>query len=157
MTTSSVSSDEGECGRILTTTPWLLTSHRHLCHCLNCKKVAGSLFGTNLIIEEEKVKITGEGTTACDYQDHSNIHRQPELLLRPRDHEWDTCEPLLLQDMRCTHPIYQLFISGQSDSEARYIHPREDPDAGMGEFLESDTGVRDEIGGREAVQDQDWG
>lgn len=39
-----------------------LTSSRHLCHCLNCKKVAGSLFGTNLIIEEEKVNITGEGT-----------------------------------------------------------------------------------------------
>ena len=28
----------------------------HLCHCANCRKVAGGLFGANLIIEEEKVE-----------------------------------------------------------------------------------------------------
>lgn len=28
----------------------------HICHCLNCRKVAGGIFGTNLTIEEEKVE-----------------------------------------------------------------------------------------------------
>lgn len=28
----------------------------HLCHCANCRKVAGGIFGTNLIIENEKVE-----------------------------------------------------------------------------------------------------
>lgn len=28
----------------------------HICHCKNCRKVAGGIFGTNLIIEEEKVE-----------------------------------------------------------------------------------------------------
>ena len=28
----------------------------HICHCKNCRKVAGGLFGANLIIEDEKVE-----------------------------------------------------------------------------------------------------
>lgn len=28
----------------------------HICHCKNCRKVAGGIFGTNLIIENEKVE-----------------------------------------------------------------------------------------------------
>lgn len=28
----------------------------HICHCKNCRKVAGGIFGTNLIIEEDKVE-----------------------------------------------------------------------------------------------------
>lgn len=32
----------------------------HLCHCLNCRKVAGGLYGTNLTIETDKVAIVGE-------------------------------------------------------------------------------------------------
>lgn len=28
----------------------------HICHCANCRKVAGGLFGVNLIIEEDKVE-----------------------------------------------------------------------------------------------------
>ena len=28
----------------------------HLCHCSNCRKVAGGLFGANLIVEEGKVE-----------------------------------------------------------------------------------------------------
>ncbi|KAI4121938.1 MAG: hypothetical protein LQ347_006690 [Umbilicaria vellea] len=32
----------------------------HLCHCLNCRKTSGSAFGSNLLIEESKVTITGQ-------------------------------------------------------------------------------------------------
>lgn len=28
----------------------------HICHCSNCRKVAGGAFGVNLAIEEEKVE-----------------------------------------------------------------------------------------------------
>jgi len=31
----------------------------HLCHCRNCRRVAGGIFGGNLAIEAEKVDITG--------------------------------------------------------------------------------------------------
>jgi hypothetical protein len=39
----------------------LFSDHRrgHLCHCRNCRRVAGGIFGTNLAIEAEKVEITG--------------------------------------------------------------------------------------------------
>ena len=30
------------------------------CHCANCRKVAGGIFGVNLTIEKEKVQIEGE-------------------------------------------------------------------------------------------------
>jgi len=32
----------------------------HLCHCSQCRKVAGGIFGANLTIETEKVEISGE-------------------------------------------------------------------------------------------------
>lgn len=40
----------------------LFSGHRrgHLCHCRNCRKVAGGVFGTNLAIEASKVEITGK-------------------------------------------------------------------------------------------------
>ena len=31
----------------------------HLCHCANCRKTSGSAYGANLMIESEKVEITG--------------------------------------------------------------------------------------------------
>lgn len=35
----------------------------HICHCKNCRKVAGGIFGTNLIIEEDKVEFPkGKGS-----------------------------------------------------------------------------------------------
>jgi hypothetical protein len=37
-----------------------------LCHCKNCKKVAGSLFTHNLIIKNDEVTITGELTKFVD-------------------------------------------------------------------------------------------
>jgi hypothetical protein len=38
----------------------LFSGHRrgHLCHCRNCRKVAGGIFGTNLAIEADKVEIS---------------------------------------------------------------------------------------------------
>jgi hypothetical protein len=40
----------------------LFSGHRrgHLCHCRNCRRVAGGIFGTNLAIEADKVEITGK-------------------------------------------------------------------------------------------------
>lgn len=40
----------------------LFADHRrgHLCHCRNCRKVAGGIFGANLAIESEKVNIFGK-------------------------------------------------------------------------------------------------
>jgi hypothetical protein len=32
----------------------------HLCHCRNCRRVAGGFFGCNLAIEGEKVEILGK-------------------------------------------------------------------------------------------------
>ncbi len=36
----------------------------HYCHCRNCRRVAGGLFGANLAIEKEKVEIIGEDSLA---------------------------------------------------------------------------------------------
>lgn len=32
----------------------------HFCHCRNCRRVAGGIYGANLMIEAEKVEIVGE-------------------------------------------------------------------------------------------------
>jgi hypothetical protein len=32
----------------------------HLCHCRNCRRVAGGIFGANLSIEADKVEIVGK-------------------------------------------------------------------------------------------------
>ena len=32
----------------------------HFCHCRNCRRVAGGVFGANLSIEASKVEISGE-------------------------------------------------------------------------------------------------
>lgn len=44
----------------------LFSDHRrgHLCHCRNCRKVAGGIFGANLAIETEKVEILGKDNLA---------------------------------------------------------------------------------------------
>jgi hypothetical protein len=48
----------------------LFTKRRgHLCHCANCRKVAGSYVASNLIIEEEKVKIEDRGNTLAKFVD----------------------------------------------------------------------------------------
>jgi len=42
----------------------------HLWHCANCRKASGSLYGANLIIEEEKVTIEDRNGTLKDYMDY---------------------------------------------------------------------------------------
>lgn len=41
----------------------------HLCHCSNCRKVAGSYVSSNLVIEEEKVKIEDKNGTLKEFID----------------------------------------------------------------------------------------
>jgi len=43
----------------------------HLCHCANCRKVAGSYVSSNLLIEGEKVKITDRDGTLKTYEDYA--------------------------------------------------------------------------------------
>jgi hypothetical protein len=40
-----------------------------LCHCANCRKVAGSYVASNLIIEEEKVQIKDRDGTLKEFID----------------------------------------------------------------------------------------
>jgi hypothetical protein len=40
----------------------------HLCHCRNCRRVAGGIFGANLAIEANKVEIQGEDNIT-EYRD----------------------------------------------------------------------------------------
>ncbi|KAJ8060139.1 hypothetical protein OCU04_010489 [Sclerotinia nivalis] len=42
----------------------------HLCHCQNCKKTASSAFGSNFMIESEKVTIKGEENLSV-YEDYA--------------------------------------------------------------------------------------
>jgi hypothetical protein len=60
------------CGSILVTIndPDLFTRRRgHLCHCANCRKVAGSYVAANLVIEEEKVRIEDRQGTLKKFVD----------------------------------------------------------------------------------------
>jgi hypothetical protein len=41
----------------------------HLCHCANCRKVAGSYVSSNLAIEKEKVEVVDEGGKMKKYRD----------------------------------------------------------------------------------------
>ena len=48
----------------------LFTKNRgHLCHCANCRKVAGSVVSANLIMEEDKVQIDDKNGTLKHYED----------------------------------------------------------------------------------------
>ncbi|KAF2088730.1 hypothetical protein K490DRAFT_38542 [Saccharata proteae CBS 121410] len=48
----------------------LFTKRRgHLCHCANCRKVAGSFVAANLLIEEDKVEIEDRNGTLKEYVD----------------------------------------------------------------------------------------
>jgi hypothetical protein len=44
----------------------------HVCHCQNCRKVAGSCISTNLAIEEEKVVVEGMENLTC-YPDKDTL------------------------------------------------------------------------------------
>lgn len=49
----------------------------HLCHCANCRKVAGAAYGCNLIIEEEKVKIEDKEGTKKEFLDYQTFTGKP--------------------------------------------------------------------------------
>lgn len=37
---------------------WAKTSHQALCHCLDCHKITGSLFSTNLLVADDGFSVT---------------------------------------------------------------------------------------------------
>ena len=49
----------------------------HLCHCANCRKVAGSYVASNLLIEEENVKIEDKDGTLTVYEDKATLSGNP--------------------------------------------------------------------------------
>ncbi|KAL9527293.1 hypothetical protein SMMN14_08838 [Sphaerulina musiva] len=52
----------------------LFTKRRgHLCHCANCRKVAGSYVASNLLIEQEKVTIEDKDGTLKTYEDNASM------------------------------------------------------------------------------------
>lgn len=56
----------------------LFTGRRgHLCHCSNCRKVAGSYVSANLIIEEDKVEIQDNTGTLKTYSDYDTASGNP--------------------------------------------------------------------------------
>jgi hypothetical protein len=56
----------------------LFTKKRgHLCHCANCRKVAGSYVASNLLIETEKVKIDDRDGTLKTYEDYETLSGNP--------------------------------------------------------------------------------
>jgi hypothetical protein len=61
------------CGaiRVTITDNELFTKPRgHLCHCANCRKVAGSYVSSNLAIEKEKVEVKDEKGVMKKYRDY---------------------------------------------------------------------------------------
>ncbi|KAK5108856.1 hypothetical protein LTR62_007746 [Meristemomyces frigidus] len=49
----------------------------HLCHCANCRKVAGSYVSSNLLIEAEKVAIEDRDGTLTTYEDRATGSGNP--------------------------------------------------------------------------------
>ncbi|KAK4952377.1 hypothetical protein LTR10_009183 [Elasticomyces elasticus] len=49
----------------------------HLCHCSNCRKVAGSYVSSNLLIEAEKVEIQDRDGTLKTYEDRATGSGNP--------------------------------------------------------------------------------
>jgi hypothetical protein len=68
------------CGSIhvtITDDELFIKKRGHLCHCANCRKVAGSYVSANLIIEEEKVKIEDRKGTRKVYEDYETGSGNP--------------------------------------------------------------------------------
>lgn len=49
----------------------------HLCHCANCRKVAGSYVASNLLIETDKVEIEDRDGTKKVYEDRHTLSGNP--------------------------------------------------------------------------------
>ncbi|TVY40243.1 putative glutathione-dependent formaldehyde-activating enzyme [Lachnellula occidentalis] len=47
-----------------------------ICHCQNCRKTSGSVYGVNLIIESDKVSISGEENLS-EYKDFDTTSGNP--------------------------------------------------------------------------------
>ncbi|KAI3334457.1 Mss4-like protein [Ustulina deusta] len=68
------------CGSICVTIrdPELFTRPRgHLCHCSNCRKVAGSFVSANLVIEAGKVEIQDSAGTLKTFEDYKTMSGNP--------------------------------------------------------------------------------
>lgn len=68
------------CGSINVTIkdPDLFTKPRgFLCHCSNCRKVAGSVYSTNIVIEADRVTIKDRDHTLKAYQDYATGSGKP--------------------------------------------------------------------------------
>lgn len=68
------------CGSITVTLnePGLFDKPRgHLCHCANCRKVAGSYVASNLLIDEGNVKIEDRDGTLKVYEDRATLSGNP--------------------------------------------------------------------------------
>jgi hypothetical protein len=56
----------------------LFTRRRgHLCHCSNCRKVAGSYVAANFMIEAEKVEIQDQKGTLKTFEDYDTLSGNP--------------------------------------------------------------------------------
>ncbi|KAI1420478.1 Mss4-like protein [Xylaria sp. FL1777] len=49
----------------------------HLCHCSNCRKVAGSVVAANLVIEADKVELRDSAGTLKTYDDYDTLSGNP--------------------------------------------------------------------------------
>jgi hypothetical protein len=47
----------------------------HCCHCLSCQRQTGSAFVVNLLIERDRVKVTGEPTTVDVARDSGGMQK----------------------------------------------------------------------------------
>ena len=67
------------CGSVIVTIKDnLFTKPRgHLCHCANCRKVAGSYVASNFLIETDKVEIKDRDGTLKTYEDRATLSGNP--------------------------------------------------------------------------------
>lgn len=49
----------------------------HLCHCANCRKVAGSYVASNLLIDAANVEIEDRDGTLTSYEDRETLSGNP--------------------------------------------------------------------------------
>ncbi|KAK5088990.1 hypothetical protein LTS08_000607 [Lithohypha guttulata] len=68
----------------------------HICHCKNCRKVAGGIFGTNLIIENEKVEFPN-GKDAIKQYDYDKLPTPEWESFASQRQTWEQCMPGTVQ------------------------------------------------------------
>ncbi len=83
----------------------------HCCHCLSCQRQTGSAFVINLLIERDRVDVTGEPVTVDVARDNGGtqkIYRCPD------------CQTALYSEYTYPH-IW--FVRGGTLDEPRGVHP----------------------------------